>query len=61
MEIKWISFEDKPPNSSKKVLVTNGIDIMIGFYCDICNIIEHENIEVAKVSHWMPLPKLPFK
>lgn len=56
---KWISINDRLPESNKKILITNGIDIMIGSYCNLCNIFESDYIDVGAASHWMLLPSIP--
>ena len=71
---KWINIEDKLPNDSGFVLVTNGKWISVAYFEDI-DVAEHEIFDVlvkakdylyenleeirGNVTHWMPLPEPP--
>ena len=64
---EWINVKDNPPDDCKKILLSNGEIVTIGYfrkkYKDF--VIHHEATCIVyatistDISHWMPLPEVP--
>lgn len=64
---KWISVNDQLPyvgedGENHKVLMTDGYDIWVGYFCRYAQVITTPNDEygtLGNTTHWMQLPDLP--
>ena len=60
---KWININDKMPEDGKKVLFSDGISIMVGWYNadkEYWELTDADMIAYAQdVTHWMTLPEPP--
>lgn len=66
--MKWISVKDKLPDLDSElfgefsgdVLLWNGKDYAVGYYCDLLYWMSYdEEFKASEVTHWMPLPPPP--
>lgn len=63
----WVRVEDRLPNSTESILVTDGkVRIAGGYYPEgdkfCCNSVDMNGVkccDIDQFTHWQPLPKLP--
>ena len=57
---EWISIKDRLPESDKKVLITDGRNMMVSWYYKWNGMIRWvDTLYVRDITHWMPLPEPP--
>lgn len=57
---EWISIKDRLPESDKKVLITDGRNMMVSWYYRWNGMIRWvDTLYVRDITHWMPLPESP--
>lgn len=58
---EWISLKESPPKENRRYLVTDGIDVAIGWYSvRHGRFFDGDGVVVfapIRVTHWMELPK----
>lgn len=58
-ESGWISVEERLPEQSKKVLVSNGEYTWVSSYLDSIGLFYEFRPFAGQPTHWMPLPEPP--
>ena len=57
--MEWISVEDRLPETTGSVLITNGDDVATGAYIKYVDGGGKWGRDSQGVTHWMPFPKPP--
>lgn len=67
----WIEYKSSLPQAHQKVVITNGKDVALAEYMppifgrqwEVCGIDGHQadwDFDIKSITHWMPVPELPY-